>query len=403
MLIRDSFHLTYCTNIHPGESWEEVRKSLETYTLPLKRDVSPDAPMGVGLRLSDQASRELGESELLKEFREWLDNENLYVFTMNGFPFGGFHRQRVKDDVHTPDWTTEERLEYTLRLFRQLAILLPEGQQGGISTSPLSYKYWHKSEAELNQVYQKACRHFGEVAAQLHLLKEEKGIEMHLDIEPEPDGLLERTDDVLHFYKEKLIPIAGDFLQEKYAWDTGKAESVIRRHIQLCYDVCHYAVVYEDHAEALEKFEQAGIRIGKFQLSAALKADIPSDSVSFEKTRTAFSRFNESTYLHQVVARYKNGSYYQFPDLAQALTELNQESMAEWRTHFHVPIFLPEYSPLKSTQQDIVDVLNLLKEKIYSTHLEVETYTWEVLPEDIQQDLGTSIQRELNWVLAQMK
>ncbi len=141
MRISQDAHLTYCSNIHPGESWNEVFKALKDHLPAVKKQVSPDQPMGIGLRLSNLASLELKEAGTTT-FKEWMRNHGFYVFTMNGFPYGGFHRQRVKDQVHWPDWTKSERLDYTIRLFGQLEDLLPEGQEGGISTSPLSYKYW---------------------------------------------------------------------------------------------------------------------------------------------------------------------------------------------------------------------------------------------------------------------
>ena len=130
MIHNDQYHLSYCTNIHPGKNWEEVFASLERYALPLKRDLSPDKPFGIGLRLSRQASLELGTGKKLRIFKSWLQEKGCYVFTMNGFPYGGFHGQRVKDSVHEPDWTTRDRLDYTLLLFDQLAELLPDGMEG---------------------------------------------------------------------------------------------------------------------------------------------------------------------------------------------------------------------------------------------------------------------------------
>ena len=142
MEVGREFHLTYCTNIHPGESWSDVKKSLNQYLLEVKANVSPDHPFGVGLRLSNQAALELLESDQLDQFKNWLQKNGLYVFTLNGFPYGSFHGSVVKDNVHKPDWTTDERVEYTKQLFQILSSLVPDYTDGGISTSPLSYKHW---------------------------------------------------------------------------------------------------------------------------------------------------------------------------------------------------------------------------------------------------------------------
>ncbi len=143
-------HLTYCTNIHSGESWPDHFEQLRRFIPAVKAEVSPDKPFGIGLRLSNLASLELSKAPALEAFRQWLKENDCYVFTMNGFPYGGFHHERVKDEVHTPDWSTAERAAYTSRLFRILAALLPEGMEGGISTSPLSYKFWHRLKKKRN-------------------------------------------------------------------------------------------------------------------------------------------------------------------------------------------------------------------------------------------------------------
>src|SRR5687768_7837285 len=141
--------LTYCTNIHAGESWEEHFLALRENFPAIKQEISPDKPMGIGLRLSHIASLELGKEQNLNSFKKWLADQSAYVFTMNGFPYGGFHHTHVKDQVHAPDWTTNERVEYTIRLFDILTEILPEGMEGGISTSPLSYRHWFQSAEAL--------------------------------------------------------------------------------------------------------------------------------------------------------------------------------------------------------------------------------------------------------------
>ena len=72
----------------------------------------------------------------------------------------------------------------------------------------------------------------------------------------------------------------------------------------------------------------------------------------------------------------------------------------QWRTHFHVPIFIPEYQPFASTQDHIVKLLQILPSNAIAHHLEIETYTWEVLPSEMKLDILTSIEREYQWVLS---
>ncbi|MCK7557732.1 metabolite traffic protein EboE [Chitinophaga sedimenti] len=197
-------HLTYCTNIHAGESWPDHFAQLKRYVPSVKAQVSPNKPFGIGLRLANLASLELSKEEHLSEFKQWLKEQDCYVFTMNGFPYGGFHHVKVKDMVHAPDWTTADRVQYTIRLFRILAALLPEGMEGGISTNPLSYKYWAKNEEEKSNVIETATLNMLQVLEQLVRIHRSGGPLMHLDIEPEPDGMLENSKEYIDWYFQYL-------------------------------------------------------------------------------------------------------------------------------------------------------------------------------------------------------
>ena len=398
-------HLTYCTNIHPGETWEEVFDSLKLYLPPLRQKLCPGKPFGIGLRLSDQASRDLLEGSMLEEFKNWLSQENLYVYTMNGFPYGGFHHQEVKDKVHYPDWTTDERVNYTLRLATILAELLPDGIEGGISTSPLSYKPWfiQEDDSKIEWVYTSCTKHLLQVAEALVDIREKNGKLIHLDLEPEPDGFLENTEEVISYYQEWLIPSAIRALHKKRGLTEEQAKVAVYTHLQLCYDVCHFALAYEKPAEAFARLKAAGIKIGKIQLSAALKTSLPEDVETRGEICETLASLAESTYLHQVVERSNDGEITHYPDLTFALQHIRKPNAVEWRTHFHVPLFTKSYSSLQSTQEDVVEVIRLQKQEPVTRHLEVETYTWEVLPAEIKKDLPESIEREMRWVLEHIK
>ena len=397
MKLTENYHLTYCTNIHPGESWEEVEKNLKTYIPKISNALAPAQPFGIGLRLSHKASLDLLQNGNLAALKGWLQENDYYVFTLNGFPYGSFHRQVVKDDVHRPDWTTLDRVDYTKRLFEILAQLLPSDVDGGISTSPISYKFWYGSEKEMEEALYQGAMHMAIIAKQLFEIRRSMGITLHLDIEPEPDGLLENTQEMIDFFNQWLIPAGIKFLQKELNITASEAEECIRTHIRLCYDVCHFAVEYEDPEEVFARVQSAGIQIGKIQISAALKAELPPVN---ERARIAdaFLPFVESTYLHQVMEKDQQGHFHHYNDLPAALENINKPEATEWRTHFHVPVFLKNYGLLSSTQEDILKVLSLLKRESVTRHLEVETYTWEVLPQDIQLNLADSIIRELQWV-----
>jgi hypothetical protein len=391
-------YLTYCTNIHAGESWGDHFAALKQNIPGIKKRICAEQSFGIGLRLSHQASLQLQEKEALQNFKNWLKQEDCYVFTMNGFPYGGFHRTEVKDQVHAPDWTTSERVSYTMRLFDILAELLPDGMEGGISTSPLSYKHWHNAD-EQKEVFEKVTNNILQVVERLMLIRKKTGKLLHLDIEPEPDGLLENGPEFFDWYERYLLPMGKVMLEKQHTYMEDEAGLTIREHVQLCYDVCHFAVGYEEHAAVVRQLRESGIKVGKIQISAALKAGMPDEPLKREPVIQAFRQFNESTYLHQVVARQADGLLKRYPDLPEALNDAQNQSTEEWRSHFHVPLFVQDYGLLESTQEDIRKVLSIQRKQPFTNHMEVETYTWEVLPEALKVPLSESIVREMEWVI----
>jgi hypothetical protein len=392
-------HLSYCTNIHPGETWEDTFQSLKDYIPKVKANLGIQGPFGIGLRLSNQASETLISSEKLQEFQSWLETHNCYVFTMNGFPYGEFHHTVVKDKVHQPDWSTATRKEYTLRLFHILEALIPKGEEGSISTSPISYRHWFETNLERDKVLQTACEHLAEVCAELHHIEQKTQKTLHLDIEPEPDGILENTEEVIWFFKNWLVPKGCAWLVEKLGISEQVAEKLLKHHIRICYDVCHFAIVYENAQETFRKLEETGVKIGKIQISAALKVGVPKDKTERHILQTKLKPLAESTYLHQVIGRDGSDQIQSLPDLPEAIAILEETDMEEMRIHFHVPVFLDHYGDFSSTQSDIINVLEEIKKHPVCRHLEVETYTWDVLDKDLRQELSSSITREMDWVI----
>lgn len=385
-------HLTYCTNIHPARGFPEVWESLKQHALPLKASLSPDAPFGIGLRLSGDESRELLEGDTLTKFKHWLDEHGLYVFTMNGFPHGPFHARAVKAQVHAPDWRTEERVDYTVRLAQSLAVLLPEGMTGGISTSPLSYKAWiDENDAA---TWQHLTENIVRVAECLAKLQTERGVLIHLDLEPEPDGLLENIAELTEFFETWLLKTGAEMLAERLSVSTEAARDTLLTHIQVCFDTCHVAIAYEDPADILAQLAATGIRVGKVQLSSALELS-PQDAT---ETKRTLGPFNEPVYLHQVIQEHKGGTLTRFSDLPEALAALPQKDAERWRVHFHVPVFLAQTEAFSTTQKTILKTLELHRQKPFTEHFEVETYTWSILPDTLKLDLTASIERELRWV-----
>ncbi len=393
-----SGHLSYCTNIHPGESWPAHFTALKINFPLIKEKISPDNSMGIGLRLSNEASIELIKKEHLSEFKHWLKEQDAYVFTINGFPYGGFHHTEVKDKVHAPDWTTDERVLYTKRLFDILTALIPEESDGGISTSPISYRHWFTSSKASLNAREAGTKNIISIIEKLIEIHRSTSKLLHLDIEPEPDGLLETGNEFIEWFENDLLRTGIPIIKSKYNVSHDYAEDLIKEHVRLCYDVCHFAIGYEPHEQVIGEMLKRGIKIGKIQISAALKAKINSSENNRKIIRESFEKFNEPTYLHQVVAKLTGDKLMRYPDLPMALKEIENPLVEEWRAHFHVPVFAEKFGVLSSTQNEIKDVLSFQKISPFTTQMEVETYTWEVIPKELRLPMQDSIIRELQWV-----
>jgi sugar phosphate isomerase/epimerase len=394
-------HLTYCTNIHPGESWAEVRGNLERHVRRVKAAVAPDRPFGVGLRLSAEAAAALARPAELEALRAFLHENGLYVFTINGFPYGPFHGTRVKEEVYLPDWLDDARLRYSDRLAELLAALLPEepGLEGTVSTVPGAYKARVRDAADAGRMAERMLRH----AAGLHRLRERTGKTVSLALEPEPCCHLETVDETVRFFETHLLAAPALAAFGRLAGlDGGAREAALRRHLGVCFDACHMAVEFEDAGGGLAALSRAGIRVGKLQVSAGLRVVLdPGDRTVLDALRP----FAEGVYLHQVVER-RDGRLVRYLDLPEALEAAARDGGGgprEWRIHFHVPLFREELGRFASTQDYLRGVLGLLRREAHAPHLEVETYTWDVLPEAYRrEDIASAVSRELHWVLGEL-
>jgi hypothetical protein len=392
MKLANDVHLTYCTNIHAGEPLDEVMAGLARHLPEIKAGAGGAGPFGVGLRLGQAAASALREPAALAQLKRFLAEGNYYVFTLNGFPYGAFHGRKVKEDAYRPDWSEPERLAYTDHLADLLAELLPAGQEGSLSTVPCTFKPW--AEGKLPAITENLIRH----VSHLVNIHRESSCVISLAIEPEPYCYLETIDETVAFFNEHLFGRAGvSRLAALAKLSPGDADAAMRRHIGVCYDVCHAAVEFEDAGASLARLRKNGIVVSKVQLSSALKV-----ARLDEKSAKHLSAFAEPVYLHQVVQK-ANGALRRFVDLPQALAEAGQAAGAEWRVHFHVPVFLEEMEHFGTTQSFLAEVLRLHRAEPISRHLEVETYTWDVLPAAYRKaELADAIARELNWVKAQL-
>jgi hypothetical protein len=385
MRLNHDIHLGYCTNIHRGESWEETWRGLKEHTLRVKDRVSKGKPYGIGLRLSAQAANELNQPGEIDAFRRWLDQNGCYIFTINGFPYGSFHGTRVKEQVFKPDWSTQERLDYTNLLFDLLAKLLPEGVSGSVSTLPGSHKTFNTGSDELKAIFSnlRLCRQHIEKVA------EKSGRDLHLGLEPEPLGLFETSGETLKFF--------GLY------FDQNPHDRDFFKFIGLNYDTCHLAIEFEEAAEALNRITGAGIRLSKLHFSSALKLEPTPENIA------RLRGYDEPVYFHQVIASYgPNEPLRRFKDLPEALafaTTQPAELGLEWRVHFHIPIHAQPADGFQSTRDHLEGAMQWLAQNPSKCrHIEMETYTWEVLPQEMRSgDVVDQLVKEYEWTLASMK
>ncbi len=383
MILNHGLHLAYCTNVHPGEDWKQTFDSLNRHTLQVKQRVQPKGQYAIGLRLSDRASRELSDPQTLLEFQRWLGKNDCYVFTINGFPFGQFHGTRVKENVYLPDWTNAQRLDYTTRLFDLLDKLAPPGMEGSVSTLPGSFKDFITTPEQAHSIRDHVWRCVEHIAK----LGERSGRCLHLGLEPEPFGLFENSDETVSFFNQ---------LRDEHPHDAR-----LQDHLGVNYDTCHLAIEFEEPAGVIAKFQRNEIRVSKIHLSNALKLTPSPPALR------ALAAFADDVYLHQVIIRHADGALTRFRDLDPALQSPLARSPRvgdEWRVHFHVPLHCELGEGFATTSNHALGLLKILQaQPDLCAHLEMETYTWAVMPEKLRsRDVTDQIVGEYDWTLRQL-
>jgi len=386
-MVWTSAQLGYCSNVHQGETLSEVNHNLNSWIKKVreKRELSV---MQSGLWLGCDAVSELfSETEARNQFLKRLDAAGLRLVTLNAFPFGGFHRKVVKESVYRPDWSTTERVHYTYQCAVLLASCLPaDVASGTISTLPLGFASdWTHS------MHQSAIDNLLGLVNDLDRLEQATGKHIRVCLEMEPGCVLERTEQLVRYFDEDLAQASkqSDSMER------------VNRYLGACVDICHQAVMFEDLGLSMQKIRDAGIVIGKIQVSSALSVAEPGRADS----REALRLFAEEKYLHQVGTKDANGRLVIKTDLRDAMEDTGFPSLSPWRIHFHVPIHASRlYNQcLGTTRDDIEDVLQFLSaEPDLLPHLEVETYTWDLLPGDERPEdaaaLVDGLARELQWL-----
>ena len=390
-------HLTYSTLVHPGDTWKEMWNSLITYVPKVKQRVCPDKPFGVSLRISNSSAKTLtadkGERERLKAF---LAEHDLYLYTVNAFPYGPFKNQIVKEQVYEPDWSTDLRETYTMEVANILAEIAPPFVDPTIQSPPLGFK--PKVTPKLVEAF---THHVLRTVAHLVKIRQTTGRTVRLALEPEPYCFLETTDEALDYFKNHLYAkSAVNTLVTQTGLSRAEAETALRHHLGMVYDICHQAVEFEDIGASLQALADAGITVFKLQEAAALR--VP--EVTQEKV-DALRRFADTVYLTQTVERRKGEkTLTRYLNLEDAFAAWDKDpGPREWRTHFHVPVFLDDLGDFKTTRFAIEDALAFHKKHKLSPQLEIETYTWDVLPAHLKTgDIVDYVCMEIEWVRSQL-
>lgn len=347
---------------------------LETHALGVRDRLECSQPFALGLRLSARAAHDLLQADHLPRFKDWLASTHTYVFTINGFPYGGFHGQRVKERVFQPDWTSPERITYTKDLFQILTKIADLTTGASVSTLPGSHKSFRADESLI-------LHNLRDFAHWLDELADSSGIDLHLGLEPEPFGHIENTEETLTFF------------QKLTARDTTGA---VARRIGVNYDACHFAIEFDDARSSLDQLHAADIRLSKIHLSNALSID-----PRHPEALSALHAFDEPVYFHQVIGKSENGTLARYSDLPDFLATPPTD-LKEARIHFHIPLDVDPPAPLGSTRDEVASVIHwCLSNPGTCPHFEIETYTWAILPDNMRRPVEDQIAAEYRWVLHQ--
>ena len=389
-------HLTYSTLVHPGDDWEQMWQSLTTYVPKVKARIAGNRRFGVSLRLSANSAHTLATSAAEREkLKKFLGDNNMYLYTVNAFPYGAFKGTLVKEQVYEPDWRSEERTRYTINVADVLADVCAPDIAPSIQSAPLGFK----PRVTGDDVVASFTEHVLRVVAHLVELEARTGRTVQLALEPEPFCFLETTDETVDYFTGHLYSgAAAEELARLARMPIAEAHGALRRHIGVVFDICHQAVEYEDIAASLQKLVDAGIPIFKLQEAAALH--VPEVTQAVVDT---LKRYAKTIYLTQTMER-RDGRINRFLNLDDAIAAFEKApGPREWRVHIHVPVFLDDLGPFRTTRFAIADALRFHKAKPLSRQLEIETYTWDMLPENLKTgDIVDYICREIEWVRGQL-
>lgn len=385
-------HLSYSTLVHLGDTWPEMSASVREFLPQVKKRISPNAPFAVSLRISASSAKHLTENpQERKDLVEFLEKEGLYVYTVNAFPYGPFKGEIVMEKVYEPDWTTDARVDYTNSVADILAEISPKNVNPSIQTAPLAFARNVVSAEYVDTFTKNVFR----VVKHLIELEGRTGRRVKLAIEPEPACYLETTDETITWFTDRVYSRRGiSELAAIAGIPVSEAEGAIRRYLGIVFDIGHQSVGFENITDSLTKLVNAGIPIFKLQEAASLWVE----DLTLDKVHE-LRRFTDTIYLSQTSLK-QDGKITKYLNLGEALDAFEANPVkTEMRTHFHVPVFLEELGPFRTTRFGVQEALKMHRATPLSDHLEIETYTWDVLPAELKTgDIVDYVSRELEFV-----
>jgi len=390
MLIKNKYNLTYCSNIFKEKTWKNLLYKLDQYVKNIKKKIKRKN-IGLSLCISNSLTNEIKKGNNIQNLITWLRYNKSYISSINGFVYQSFHKKKIKEKIYFPDWSSKRRIIYTKKLIEILSKLIKKKYDGSISTLPVSYDLWTTTNNKHYLLY-KASKNIAEIIDILIKIKQLQKKIIHLDIEPEPHCVIETYKNLISFFKHWLLPICNEYLKKKYKYKKTHNLTYIYRHIKICYDICHFSVNFENHQNILELIKKSRMKIGKIQISSALRIILTKENKKAITDQLLILK--KSPFLHQVTEKTKNGIK-KYLDIKYLLNDFSKKINCELRIHCHIPVYEKNYKNMYTTQNETERTLIILLQHLQIKHMEIETYTHDIMYSNNQIE---SIIKEYDWV-----
>ena len=393
MLIKNKYYLTYCSNIFKEKKWKDLLNKLNIYIKNLKENFK-NKNTNISLCISNSLANEI-KDKYISKLETWLKNNDAYLSSINGFVYQTFHQKYIKDKIYYPDWTSIDRVTYTQNLINILNILIKHDHEGSISTSPISYTPWIKYRYN-SYILFSASKNLTDV---IKFLIQNTKKNIHIDIEPEPHCTIESSKNFIHFFNAWLLPISKKYIQKDLNITSKKIETLTKKYIRICYDICHLSVNFEKHQNAIQRLKKNNIKIGKIQVSSALTFKMPQTHIKKKDIIETLLTLKNSPFLHQTNEKDKT-NIKKYRDISYALKDFHKKENNEFKIHCHMPLYLKKYKNIDTTHDETEAALKLLLDEIKIKHIEIETYTHSMISKTNQMN---SIIKEYDWVINLIK